>query len=339
MHTVHDSGNIPHMHNTLTLHGANPENLYTAFNLPIPDKILDFSTNTNILPWPDIHINLQELASRYPDPDCSKLRLLIAEREHIPPSRILFTNGTNEAVFLLSSLFAEDTAILQPAYSEYSRAFKNLHNIFSLEDIHNFSHIIIINPNNPTGKYTPLREVICSHPDTLFIVDEAYIDFMLTGEPEKLSDLENVILLRSITKIFHLSGARIGYVIAPERIIAALRDRQPSWSVNAIAQELALIFLNDRDFLERSKAFYREHAPKFMQAVKDSGFEVVQSDVHYFLVRVDDDLRVIEHLLKAGIVVRHTRNFAGLDGKYIRIAARLPEENNLLIDRMKEVLR
>ena len=327
------------MHNTLTLHGANPENLYTAFNLTIPEKILDFSTNTNILSWPDIHINLQELASRYPDPDCSKLRLLIAERENIPPSRILFTNGSNEAVFLLSSLFAEDTAILQPAYSEYSRAFRNLHNIFSLEEIPNFRHIIIIHPGNPTGKYTPLRKVICSHPDTLFIVDEAYIDFLLTGKPEKLSDLENVILLRSLTKIFHLSGARIGYVIAHEKIIAAIKKLQPYWSVNAIAQELALIFLNDRSFLDGTKAFYRENAPRFMQAVKDSGFEVMHSDVHYFLVRVDDDLRVIEHLLKAGIVVRHTRNFAGLDGKYIRIAARHPEENNLLIDTMRKVLR
>ena len=341
VHTVYDSGNIYHMYNTLTLHGANPENLYRTFNLPMPDKILDFSTNTNILTWPDIHINLQELASRYPDPDCSKLRMLIAEREHIPPSRILFTNGSNEAIFLLSRLFTQDTAIIQPAYSEYSRAFRNLHNLFSLEDIPNFRHIIIINPNNPTGKYSPLREVICSHPDTLFIVDEAYIDFLLTGEPEKLYDLENVILLRSLTKIFHLSGARIGYVIAPERIIAAMRELLPSWNVNAIAQELALYFLNDGGFLAQTREFYAEHTPRFMEALRRAGFKAVNSDVHYFLVMADDDLRVIEHLLRRGIVVRHTRNFAGLDGqnKYIRIATRRPDENAILVEAMKEVYR
>ncbi len=328
------------MNSILTLHGANPENLYSAFNLPMPPKILDFSTNTNILSWPDLHINIniQELASRYPDPDCSKLRMLISQRENIPPSRILFTNGSNEAIFLLSSLFGEDTAILQPAYSEYSRAFKNLHSIFTLEDAPKFRHIIIVNPNNPTGKYIPLREIICSCPKTIFIIDEAYRDFLLTAKPETLCGLENVILLRSLTKIFHLSGARIGYVIASERVIAALRERLPSWSVNAIAQELALVFLNDGGFLERTRAFYREHTPKFVQAVRDSGFEAVKSDVHYFLVRVHDDLRVIEHLLKAGIVVRHTRNFAGLDGKYIRIAARTPEENNMLVNAIKEVL-
>ena len=335
MLTLHDSGNISRMHNTLTIHGANPENLYSAFNLTMPDKIIDFSTNTNILTWPEVNINLQELASRYPDPECSKLRNIVAEHENIPASRILFTNGSNEAIFLLSGLFGEDTAILQPAYSEYSRAFRNLHSIFTLDEAKNFMHVIIINPNNPTGKYTRLREVICSSHDTLFIVDEAYIDFLLTAKPERLCNLDNVILLRSLTKIFHLSGARIGYVIAPENVIAAMRERLPTWSVNAIAQELALIFMKDKGFAERTRAFYREHTPRLMQAVRDSGFEVVNSDVHYFLVRVDDDLRVIEHLLKAGIVVRHTRNFAGLDGKYIRVATRLQEDNRLLIEILK----
>ncbi len=307
----------------------------------MPDKILDFSTNTNILTWPDVNINLQELASRYPDPECSRLRMLIAQHESISPSRILFTNGSNEAVFLLSSLFGEDCAILQPAYSEYSRAFRNLHSVFTLDEARKFRHIIVINPNNPTGKYTPLREVICSCPDSMFIVDEAYRDFLLTAKHERLCDLENVILIRSLTKIYHLSGARIGYVIAPERIIAAMRERLPTWSVNAIAQELALVFLNNNAFLERTRAFYREHTPRFMQAVRASGFETVHSDVHYFLVRVnygvsdDDDLRVIAHLLKAGIVVRHTRNFAGLDGKYIRIATRTPEENRFLAEALK----
>ena len=335
MLTFHDFGNISRMHKTLTIHGANPENLYKAFNLPMPAKILDFSTNTNVLAWPDVNINIQELASRYPDPECSKLRKIVAEHENIPPSRILFTNGSNEAIFLLSGLFGEDTAILQPSYSEYSRAFRNLHSISSLEATPNFRHIIIINPNNPTGKYTPLREVICSCPDTVFIIDEAYIDFLLTAKPERLCDLGNVILLRSLTKIFHLSGARIGYVIAPENIITTLRKHQPTWSVNAIAQELALIFLKDEGFPARTRAFYREHTPRFMQAVRDSGFETVQSDVHYFLVRVDDDLRVIEYLLKDGIIVRHTRNFEGLDGKYIRVAARLPEENRFLAEMLK----
>ena len=324
------------MNNTLTLHGANPKNLYTAFNITMPEKVIDFSTNTNIISWPQFSINLEYLASHYPDPDCLKLREFIASRESLSVSRILITNGTNEAIFLLSQLFPDNTAILQPSYTEYSRAFRKLYSIYSLDDIQGFKHVIIINPNNPTGKFiADLSLVIGSNPDKIFIIDEAYIDFLLNAEPERLCEFENVIILRSLTKIYHLSGLRIGYVIASEKIISSLRGNQPSWSVNGPAQELGLYFLRDKDLLERTRTFYRTNTPEFMGALREAGFEVMNSDVHYFLMRVEDDMKIIEHLLRAGIVVRHTRNFAGLDGKYIRVATRTPAENKLFIEAVK----
>lgn len=315
------------------IHGANPENLYHAFNIPMPERVIDFSTNTNILQWPEINIDVQRLVSSYPDNDCTRLRELIASRENINPSRILFTNGTNEAIFLLSRLFTHNTAILQPNYYEYTRAFTHAHNVFSLDDAGKFKTFILTNPNNPTGKFIPdLSRVIASCQDTIFIVDEAYIDFLLYDEPERLCDYGNVIILRSLTKIFHLSGARIGYVIADENIITALKALQPSWSVNAVAQELALMFLSDYDFLKRTREFYRMNTPAFIEALRRAGIETVNSDVHYFIIRVDDDAEVIRHLLMNGIAVRHTRNFAGLEGKYIRVAARLPEENKFFAE-------
>lgn len=321
------------------IHGANPENLYRALNIKMPEKILDFSTNTNILSysnltWPSININLEKLASNYPDSDCRKLRELISIRENINPERILFTNGINEAIFLLSQIFSCDSAILQPCYSEYSRAFTNAESIFTLETAGKFKCIVITNPNNPTGKYIPdLSRVIAKFPDTVFIIDEAYIDFLIDdNKPEKLHNFENAIILRSLTKIFHLSGVRIGYVIANENIIHALKARQPSWSVNSVAQELAYLFLQDSEFYRDTRNFYRKNTPEFVNMLKASGFEVNNSSVHFFLVRVDDDLETIKFLLRNGIVVRHTRNFAGFDGKYIRVATRRPDENKFFVD-------
>ncbi len=315
------------MHNII--HGANPENLYRCFGVPMPEKIYDFSTNTNIITWPEVSINVRELASRYPDPDCRKLREVVAQREGISPNRILFTNGTNEAIFLLSEFFGDDTAILQPNYSEYARAFTDAHDVFTLTDAVSFRHVIITNPGNPTGRYIHLWNVISSNPRTLFII--------LYEERERLCDFPNVIILRSLTKIFHLSGARIGYVIAPEDIISRLKSRLPSWNVNAIAQELALVFLNDKDFCGRTRNFYREHTPKFMNAIGELGFSVVNSSVHFFLVGIDDDFAVVKELLRHGVVVRHTRNFPGLSGKHIRIATRQPEENKILVEAMKRL--
>ncbi len=332
---------------TVPIHGANPQNLYRAFSLTPSEKILDFSTNTNVLSWPtpegrglspiNFHgLDIESLASNYPDPECFRLREIISQRENVSPSKILFTNGINQAIFLLSGIFPDDTAILQPCYSEYARAFTKAQDIFTLDDAKFFRHAIICNPNNPTGKFIPdLSLTISKYPDTLFIIDEAYIDFLTCSKPERLIDFPNVIILRSLTKIFHLSGARVGYVIADENIIDALKNLMPSWSVNAFAQELALRFLADGEFLRRTREFYRVNAPLFMDALRNAGFCVMDSDVHYFLVKVDDDIETVRNLLTKGIAVRHTRNFAGLSGSYIRVATRSPEENNMLAAAMK----
>ena len=320
------------------IHGANPERLYRAFGLPVPEKIIDFSTNTNVITWPAVNVNLQELASRYPDPDCTELRELVAEREGVSSSRVLFTNGTNEAVFLLSQVLRGSTGVLEPSYSEYRRAFPNLRGTFSLEEAGKFANFIIINPNNPTGKFLALSELIAANKETLFIIDEAYRDFLLFKAPERLCAFRNVVILRSLTKIYPLSGVRIGYVIAAEEVIVALRERQPSWSVNAVAQALALVFLRDEDFLGRTRAFYRENVPALAEGLRGAGCEVMESDVHFFLVGVKDDEEAVRSLLKKGLVVRHTRNFTGLEGKFFRAAARCREENERLIDAVRELL-
>ncbi len=337
MFTLYIYANILHMDNILTLHGANPENLYRAFNITMPDKIIDFSINTNILSWPSININLEELASHYPDPDCNSLRRLISERENISPERILFTNGINEAIYLLSQSLSGTTAILQPCYSEYKRAFRTSHDAFRLDDAGHFDNFILTNPNNPTGKYIPdLSRIIMRYPDTMFIVDEAYIDFLIHDSVrEKLCEFRNVILLRSLTKFFHLSGVRIGYVIADENLISELKAIQPTWSVNSIAQELAERFLNDETFYADTQKFYRKNTPAFIDSLRASGFHVMNSDVHYFLIQVDDDISMIRHLLMNGIAVRHTRNFAGLNGRYIRVVTRQPDENEIFVRVLK----
>ncbi len=314
------------------IHGANPENLYRAFNIEIPEKILDFSTNTNVLDF-DFDLNVKELISKYPDPDCSKLKKIISVRENVSAEKILFTNGINEAIFLLAAMFRNKrTGILQPCYTEYSRAFRNAGNVFDIENAGNFEIFITANPNSPTGIYDKnLAETIKKFPRTLFMIDEAYMDFLVHDDYERLLNFENAVLLRSLTKFFHLSGARIGYVIAEEKIIDGLKSFQPSWSVNAVAQALAEKFLNDREFYEKSKKFYKINAPKFMDALRNSGFEISDSSVNFFLVKIKNDFETMKFLLKHGIAVRHTRNFPSLDGDYIRVATRLPEENDFFV--------
>ena len=112
----------------LGAHGANPEKLYKALNIALPERILDFSTNASVVKWDNLDINKLDwldLAAHYPDYECLELRKLIAQREDVNLENILFVNGSNEAFYIIASYLASANKrafILQPAYSEYERA-------------------------------------------------------------------------------------------------------------------------------------------------------------------------------------------------------------------------
>lgn len=330
------------------LHGANPEKLYELFGLQMPERVYDFSTNTNAVAQrggfaPDLRAALED----YPDDECLALRALLAEATGAAPENILVTSGSNESIYLIASYeAARENRILQPVYGEYLRALKNFGaaplNIFDLRaaKLPAEGAVWLCNPCNPTGGFIPdgeLDEIAARHPRTLFIVDEAYRDFIWTDEAlAPYRPRPNVVRLRSLTKTYNLCGARIGYILADAEMTERLRRRQPSWSVSGLAQQAALFFLADATLLRRTKDYYAAEMPRLFSAVNGAGFPTLPSCVNYFLAAVDDDERFIRFMLERGIVVRHTRNFPGLDGRYVRIAARTRPENDILLAAMED---
>lgn len=331
------------------LHGANPDKLYKSFGIEMPRRIIDFSTNTNALPWTGtLSLDLPGLLANYPDDESSALRELLADRNGCSPDEILITNGSNEAVYLLAAHFAEaqHNFLLQPVYGEYARALgaagARVKDIFSFAELEGEQGLLwLCNPCNPTGVWISteaMTEALERYRDVRFIIDEAYIDF-LTIEARKLSPAGyngNLIIMRSLTKLFHLCGARVGYVIADSGTIRQLKGRQPTWSVNAVAQAAAFAFLQDESYPVQTSEFYRIETPRFREMIRNAGFNVLPTSVNFFLVETDCDRKLIDFLLRRGLVVRHTRNFAGLDGRYVRVATRLPRENEELAEALAE---
>jgi histidinol-phosphate aminotransferase len=147
----------------------------------------------------------------------------------------------------------------------------------------------------------------------------------------------NVAILRSMTKDYALAGLRLGYAIASERIIDNLRRVCPPWNVNAVAQKVGAMMLEDEDYLEQSKSQIREAKQFLLDELSQLGFELLPSDAHYFLVKVGNAKDFRTSLLRHGIQVRDGTSF-GLP-EYIRIAPRtLPECQRLieLIGQIKE---
>ena len=332
-------------------HGANPEKLYAAAGLPTPAKIYDFSTNTNAVPQrggfvPDLRAALED----YPDGDCLALREALAREFGVPAENILVSSGSNEAIYIIASYAAaRENLILQPVYGEYKKALDGYgartRNIFSLAEAEGArgAAVWLCNPCNPTGALIPGAELDAAaerNPETLFIIDEAYRDFVWTEQlPRAPKILPNVVRLRSLTKIYDLCGARVGALVSHEAAVEKIKARQPEWSVSGLAQQAALWRAGDETLKARTREYYAREIPRLTAALSEAGYAVRPTCANFFLVEAPDDEDFIRFMLERGIVVRHTRNFAGLDGKFVRIAARTKDEDDLLIEAAREYAR
>lgn len=329
------------------LHGANYKKLYKEFDIPVPEKVIDFSTNTNVLSTIYDDVDLRLIISRYPDDTCLALRQALAKLNKVDIDNLLITNGANEAIYMIASLLqGKKVGIIQPTYPEYEVALKaygiDVSSLFDIKSCKEYDAIFLCNPNNPTGGYIRFEQLkdLVEELDAFgiaLILDEAYIDF-LSCEHQCLDikGYKHVYILRSLTKIYHLAGVRIGYVMSNHHNIERLKLRQPTWSVNGLAQALALKYLNDKDFIINSKHYYSSEVTRVINQLRALKYEVLDTWVHYFLLKINRDDLLIKYLLERGMVVRHTRNHKGLNGQYVRIAVRTKSENNQLLEALAE---
>ncbi|WP_374717046.1 threonine-phosphate decarboxylase CobD [Geobacillus thermodenitrificans] len=344
-------------------HGANPHALYKQCGLTPPHKYVDFSVNTNPyqLPpsaWPDSEEWIRWVGE-YPDLEAEALVALIAKQEGIERRQVLMTNGAAEAIYLLAALFAgRRVGVLEPTFSEYRRAclaYGCEVAALMAEEQCGFSYdideaaawaarqdiVFLCHPNNPTGTVMPEHELrlfidAADQAGTYIVVDEAFYPFWRGGftAVRWLDRYSRLIVLRSLTKIHHLAGARLGYVVANEEIVATLKTRQPPWSVSQVAQQLAIRFLQMDSFVTWTKEQLAAERERVFQALPAERYDVSPSVVNFYLLRprTGRTEALLYHLLKKGIVPRHTMNFPGLDGRYVRLAVKTPMENDRLLE-------
>jgi threonine-phosphate decarboxylase len=154
-----------------------------------------------------------------------------------------------------------------------------------------------------------------------------------------IKDYKNLILLRSLTKMFSIPGLRLGYVIANCEIIAKLSDYQPHWSVNSVALAIGNLCIEEDKYIENTVQFITSERKALVTFYEENGFEVSPSKVNFYLLRdsqLIDQYPLFQWLLQKGIVPRHTFNFPGLDGRWLRFAIRTSAENRKLMEAVQE---
>ena len=351
----------------LPAHGSNPQYLFKALNIPLPTNKLDFSANINPLgPPPLLRENweqLYELVSDYPDPNGYKLKKLLAQREGIEKSQLLLGNGGAEIISLIGRLLANKrVTIIQPTFTEYEEACLingckvTYHQLIPdnwelrVEDIkvklQNSDALWLCNPCNPTGVYYPKSIMIellieCQKQDCLLIIDEAFYDFLSNYESivQYIKEYEHLLIIRSMTKMFAIPGLRLGYLMANQSIIEQLSAFQPQWSMSALALKTGEWCLESELYIEETRKLIEMERERLVYFYKEKEFIVSPSCVNFYLVRdhtMTNQMPFFQFLLEKGIIPRHTLNFPGLEGKWLRFAIKAPQHHNKLMEAVTE---
>jgi histidinol-phosphate aminotransferase len=339
-----------------------------------PKSILDFSSN--ILTCPPSPRVKEAIAgaewNRYPDRECTYLRMALATHHQVDPELLLVGNGCSELIHLVAAELIQPgdrVVVLEPTFSEYRRAAHRagatVHNcalpILESDDsrsnlgntaVEEQERVLRVldrykphlfwfcNPNNPTGSYTDvgiLRKWIDANPGTLFVIDESYLDFVAGGESLIGLACQNLIVLRSMTKLYGLAGLRLGYLYTNPASLKRLKRRRIPWSVNAFALEAGTAAIQDHLYYLQQRTQRLRDLSQLVLGLKERGIQTIPTDTNYFLTRIGNPDETYRFLLRNQILVRKCNSF-GLS-HFLRIAARHASQNERFleaIDRLEE---
>ncbi|MBT3982780.1 MAG: histidinol-phosphate transaminase [Bacteriovoracaceae bacterium] len=346
--------------------GKTTEELKSELGL---EKIIRACANETFLPPSEKAIeavvaNLDQLPI-YPDGGASNLRNKIAQKMNVDADEVVLGNGSNELIELIVRTFARpaDEIITSiPSFVVYKHIALahglKVHELplknqkFDLAAMKakitpQSRFIFIANPNNPTGTYITNRELeefLTDLPEDLIVVlDEAYIEYVDADDfPNSLdyrNQHQNLITLRTFSKIYGLAALRVGYAIAQKNIINYLGRVRAVFNVNSLAQVAAEAVLDDREYIQNSKNLLLQNRKQLSEGLSSLGLTITPSQANFVLVDLmgADTLETQKELLKRGVFV------APMPTSWLphhhRVSVCSFEDNMEIISAYKEVLK
>ena len=292
---------------------------------------INLSANENTHPLPaSVREAVDEVLAatplnRYPDPMSDALRDEIAAVNDVSRAQVCVGNGGDELLYNFLLAFGgrnRSVLICPPCFSEY--AF--------------FAQLTETNVRTAGRDPRTLTLDACHG---LVMVDEAYIEF--AGEDASalplLAHLDNLVILRTLSKAYGAAGTRCGYVMAVTDIIDALSAVRQIYSVNVLTQAVALALVRKRGALEPLTASIVTERARLQRALEElPGITVWPSSANFLLVRMAGATAIRNHLRdEYSILVRDFSSAAGLED-CLRITVGTPEENDAVIAALTELL-
>ncbi|MGD6932673.1 MAG: threonine-phosphate decarboxylase CobD [Candidatus Bathyarchaeia archaeon] len=338
------------------------------------EDLLDFSSSVNPLGTSRRALDAAQAAfgqiAAYPDSNSTELREVIAKHYCVTKNNIVVGNGSTELMYLFAESFLSkgDFAVMPaPTFGEYEGAVRktgaDIHFIKLGADMKldvdafiagmkGAKMAFICNPNNPTSLLTPtehLKRILDAalEQGILVFLDEDFLEFV-EGEQQlsmigSIDKYPNLFILRSFTKLFGLTGLRVGYGIANPEIINVLMCAKIPWNVNCLAQAAAVVALNDDEHLQKTHSLIQQEKAFLQEELnRVRGFKVYAPDANFFFIDIRETgytaAQLTQKMLAEGIMIRDCTSFKGLDQFYIRIAVKLHSENVRLLQALSKVI-
>jgi len=304
--------------------------------------------------------------NRYPVPTATKLRTLIREVMQVPAGcDVLLGNGSDECIQYITAAVAREGAVVMapaPSFAMFSmHAFfyrlrfvgLSLREDFTL-DTEAFlaamakekpALVWLAYPNNPTGNAFPVADVerIIRAAPGLVVIDEAYQPFAGTTFMPRLAEFENMVVMRTVSKI-GMAGVRLGYVAGrPEWIDAFNKTRSP-FNINVLTEAVAIKLLQNKKVLDAQAAKVLEERERLKPELSSlAGLTVYPSAANFLLARVAGGkgagTRVFGRVKEQGVLVKDFSGGHPLLENCLRLTVGTPDENRILLAALREALK
>ena len=318
--------------------------------------------NESFLPLPQALVEEAKAAvertafNRYPDPAARELCQAFAACYGVQPQQVVAGNGSDELITVLFEAFLEKGdafATVEPDFSMY--AFNgHLHEArhvaipkgkdlrLDVEAVaaacqrEQVKLLIFSNPCNPTSLVCgreEMRKLIDSLPDTLVVLDEAYMDFSdqsLLGEVE---DHPNLLVLRTCSKAFGMAALRLGFAVCGKTLAGALRAVKSPYNVNSLSQAVGTAVLRRKGELDRALETILRSRDQLYAGLRELGekypgrFRLLPGETNFAALEMEDGPELLAYLARQGVAIRYT-------GGLVRITCGAPEENKIALEEM-----
>jgi histidinol-phosphate aminotransferase len=290
----------------------------------------------------------------YTEPFSAPLRQMLARQDQVPERLIHINAGSELILRQLFQRLGQRVHLLTPTYAlfpEIASSFTQTRlrpeeafrfDLSRLEIPAGTSLAVIVNPNNPNGgsfDMEPLPDLLRRHPDTTFLVDEAFIGLAGTSVASWVPRYKNLLVTRTFSKAHSLAGFRIGYAILPVALADDLNHHNDAYPLARPSQAAAIATLEHEDEIHKRSKMLRGWARELAAMLEGLGARTFPSETYFFLADFapHDAAEIAAQLALRNISVKPLGDPA-LGNGYMRVTTALPEDNQRFVAALADIL-